>query len=300
MAVMIALGAAVTFALFASSTITNVPSPGTVVTGDVGLFPGTEITGFPPGVITGAQYPAGAYAGTVKGDIQIAYDAAAGQPMNTTLSNVDLGGLTLRPAVYKWDDFAALSAGQLFLDAKGDPNAVWVFQIGSSLNIAANTEMLFTSGVGNPNNVFWQVGTSVTLNGGCKFIGNILAYASVSCLSQASVAGRLFALNGAVTLIDNAVTKPNADPTSSPTMQPSCGGVSCAPSGLPTGTPTMIPTAAPTASPSAAPTATPTARPTTAPTAAPTSTPTVMPSAPSGQPSGTTPLYPLYSTVQSQ
>jgi hypothetical protein len=109
----------------------------------------------------------------VIGDIRSAYNNATGQASNHTLSDIDLGGLTLTPGVYK---FATAAAGQLFLDAQGDVDAVWIFQIGTALNIESTTSIVFTSGLGNANNVFWAVGSSATLNEDVSFIGNILAY----------------------------------------------------------------------------------------------------------------------------
>ena len=164
------------------------------------------------------MYPAGSYAGIVKGDAVVAYTNAAMQPSTTTLSNQDLTGMTLLPGVYKFDAAAALSAGQLFFDANGDPDAVWIIQIGTSLNIAANTGMFFTSGVGNPNNVVWAVGTTVDLHTNSAFIGNILAGTVIALRSKASVNGRLVSLNGAVTLIDNSVSFPSMAPTGAPSV----------------------------------------------------------------------------------
>jgi hypothetical protein len=207
---LVVLGTVAAFAIFAATTVTNAPYAGTVIKGDMGTFPGSAFTGFPPGIFTGDKYAAGSYAEIVKGDAQIAYESAAEQPVDTILSDTDLGGLTLTPGVYKFDDTAAMSQGELFLDAQEDSDAVWVFQIGSELNIAEGTGMFFTGGLGNANNVFWQVGTSATVNKGVSFIGNILAYSSISLKSQASVEGRLIALNGAVTLIDNSVSFPVA------------------------------------------------------------------------------------------
>lgn len=257
----VALGALATFAIFAATTITNVPEPGTIINGDAGIFPGTAFTGFPPGEVTGTMYSTGSYAGTVKGDAQVAYNDAAGQASTSTLSNTDLQGLTLSPGVYKFDAAAALSAGQLFLDANGDSEAVWIFQIGSSLNIAAGTEMLFTSGVGNANNVVWQVGTSVTLNGGCAVIGNFMSNEVIAVKAKATVQGRLVSLNGAVTLIDNTVTFPDMTPTAKP-------------SGEPTGEPSAAPTISAAPSISAAPTS-----PSSAPSAPLSPLPTASPTA---------------------
>jgi hypothetical protein len=207
---LVLLGAVAAFAIFAATSITNAPYVGTVIEGDIGTFPGSAFTGFPPGIFTGDKYAAGSYAEIVKGDAQVAYDSAAGQPADTILSDTDLGGLTLTPGVYKFDVAAAMLEGDLFLDAQENVDAVWVFQIGSTLKIAGGSGMFFTGGVGNANNVFWQVGSSATLSEGSGFIGNLLAYTSISLESQASVDGRLIALNGGVTLIDNSVSFPVA------------------------------------------------------------------------------------------
>jgi hypothetical protein len=204
----VVLGALATYAIFAATTITNVPEDGTVVTGDMGIFPGTAYTGFPPGVATGLMLQAGDEAGDVKGVAQVAYDFAADQEATTTMSNIDLAGKTLTPGVYKFDAAAALSASQLYFDAQGEADAVWVFQVGSDLNIASYTKMSFVSGLGNANNVIWQVGSSATLNTACEFIGNTFAHSSISLGDGASVDGRLVALGGKVSLINNAVTTP--------------------------------------------------------------------------------------------
>jgi hypothetical protein len=207
--ILISLGAVAAFAVFAATTVTNAPSVGqTVIEGDMGLFPGTSFTGFPPGIVTGNTYPGGAYTKNAKIDAQRAYDDAAGKTADENLSNKDLGGLTLTPGVYKFDAAAAISEGELHLDPQADPNAVWVFQIVSALNIAGKTGVYFTNPLGKANNVYWQVGSSATINTEASFIGNVLAYSSISCFAEATVEGRLIALNGAVTLIDNAVSKP--------------------------------------------------------------------------------------------
>jgi hypothetical protein len=242
---LVLLGAAWAFAIFAGTTITNVPNVGTYLLGDIGTYPGSAITGFPPGIIYGQTYLAGSYAEIVIGDIRSAYNNATAQPFNHTLSNTDLGGLTLFPGVYKFDAAAALSAGQLFFDAQGDVDAVWIFQIGTSLNVASGTEMFFTSGLGNANNVFWAVGTSATLQTGATFIGTILAYTSISCDARVSVNGRLLATNGGVTLSQNVVSYPDGltfpssfSPSTSPSLSPSVPP-SVQPSILPSASPSL-------------------------------------------------------------
>jgi hypothetical protein len=262
---LVLLGAAWTFAIFAGTTITNVPNVGTYLLGDIGTFPGNAVTGFPPGVIYGETYTAGSYAETVIGDIQKAYNNATGQASTQTLSNTDLGGLTLLPGVYKFDAAAALSAGQLFFDAQGDVDAVWIFQIGSLLNIESGTSMFFTSGLGNANNVFWAVGTIAALKDDVSFIGNILAYDAITCNARVTVNGRLLAMNGEVTLIQNVVSYPS--------------GLTLSPTIRPTAAPSMSPTFHPSAHPSMVPSALPSAQPTVVPSASPSLHPTLLPSA---------------------
>jgi hypothetical protein len=294
---LVLLGAAWTFAIFAGTTITNVPNVGTHLYGDIGTFPGSAIDGFPPGIVDGNTYSAGAYAGIVVGDIRIAYNNATGQPFTQTLTDTDLGGLTLTPGVYKFDDAAALSAGQLFFDAQGDVDAVWIFQIVTSLNVASGTGMFFTSGLGNANNVFWAVGSSATLKEDVSFIGNILAYTSISCNALATVNGRLLGTNGAVTLSQNVVSFPGGptmSPTTSPTVSPSVSPTfapSAHPSTLPSASPSVQPTLIPSASPSVLPSASPSVAPTVSaapsvqPTLIPSAAPSVLPSvSPSAQP----------------
>jgi hypothetical protein len=259
---LVLLGAAWTFAIFAGTTITNVPNVGTNLWGDIGIFPGSALTGFPPGVVYGDTYLAGSYAGIVVGDIRIAYNNATAQPSNHTLTDTDLGGLTLAPGVYKFDAAAALSAGQLFFDAQGDVDAVWIFQIATSLNVASGTSMFFTSGLGNANNVFWAVGSSATLKEDVSFIGNILAYTSISCNARVTVNGRLLATNGGVTLIQNVVSFPagstlsTAEPTISPSLSPTF---------TPSGHPSIVPSISPSVEPTIVPSASPSVHPTLSP-----------------------------------
>jgi hypothetical protein len=284
---LVLLGAAWTFVIFAGTTITNVPNVGTYLLGDIGTFPGSAITGFPPGVIYGETYSTGSYAEIVIGDIRSAYNNATGQASNHTLSNTDLGGLTLFPGVYKFNAAAKLSAGQLFFDAQGDVDAVWIFQIGSSLDVASGTGMFFTSGLGNANNVFWAVGSSATINEDVSFIGNILAYTSISCNARVNVNGRLLATNGAVTLIQNVVSypegltfspsiRPTTSPSLSPTFLPSVPSI--LPSASPSINPTMVPSARPSVHPSILPSTSPSVDPTMVPSVRPSVHPTLFPS----------------------
>ena len=211
------LGTAQSFAVLGASTVTNTgPS---IITGDLGVSPGTAITGFPPGIVVGGTiHAADAVAAQAQNDTTTAYVSLAGQACDTTFGvPTDLVGLTLVPGVYCFASSASLS-GQLTLDAGGDPNAVWVFKVGSTLITGSNASVLLTNGA-QACDVFWQVGSSATLGTGTSFVGNILALTSITLNTNASLAGRALAQNGAVTLDSNAVALSTcAVPAITPTL----------------------------------------------------------------------------------
>ena len=205
------LGAAQSFAVLAGSTVTST-GPSTVI-GDLGVYPLTAVTGFPPGTVTGgAIYRGVPPADQAQADTTTAYNMLAGEPCGFNLTSQDLGGMTLAPAVYCFNSSAALT-GALFLDAQGDPNAVWVFQIVSTLT-TSNVSSVHVINGGQQYNVFWQVGSSATLGIGSSFVGNILAFASITLPTGATMSGRALARNGAVTLDANTVV------LSAPTVGP--------------------------------------------------------------------------------
>lgn len=175
----------------------------TAATGDVGVSPGTAITGFPPGTLTGTLHSNDAVAQGAQSDLTTAYNALAGEPCNTSLSGTDLGGLTLTSAVYCFSSSAQLT-GILTLDAQGNPNAVFVFQIGSTLTTASAASVVVING-GSDCNVFWQVGSSATLGTGSSLVGNTLALTSITLTTGASSHGALLARNGAVTMDTNQI-----------------------------------------------------------------------------------------------
>jgi hypothetical protein len=196
------LGQAGSFGVLGGSALTNTgPS---VLFGDVGLSPGTAVSGFPPGVYSGMLHVADAVALQAKSDLVTAYDVAAGQAFDADLTDQDLGGMVLGAGVYRFASSAQLT-GTLTLDAAGDPNAVFIFQIGSTLTTASEARVEVING-GAGCNVFWQVGSSATLGTTTRFVGNILALTSITLNTGASVAGRLLARNGAVTLDNNTLT----------------------------------------------------------------------------------------------
>lgn len=196
------LGTAASFGLLGGSAVTNAV-PGTVILGDVGVFPGSSITGFPPGVIVGTRHTTDAVAQQAQSDLTAAYLSAAGAPCPPThnLTGIDLGtfnaGNPLLPGVYCFNVAAALT-GNLTLDAQGDPNACWIFQIGSTLTTATNATVTLINGA-NPCNVFWQVGSSATIQTNNTFVGTIMALASIT-LNGGTLQGRALARNGAVTV----------------------------------------------------------------------------------------------------
>ena len=196
------------YAILAGTTVTSTGVVGTVVTGNIGIFPGSAITGFPPAVLNGAVDAANGASGNAQGSLTTAYNQLAGMAFNTTLSNQDLGGMTLPPGVYKFDAMANMN-GILTLDARGDPAAVWIFQIGSSFLVAQGSSVLFKDSIGNPDYVYWQVGSSATISIGVPMVGNILALTAITVNNGATVQGRCLARNAAVTLDKSVITKPS-------------------------------------------------------------------------------------------
>ena len=203
------LGSAQSFAVLGASTVTNTGP--TIITGDLGVSPGTSCTGFPVpctgglGVVNGNIYTgAGSLAGTAQSSALIAYDNLVAEPCGTNISGEVLGttpgAVTISPGVYCFNSSAQLT-GTLTLDGSG----VYVFQIGSTLTTASNSSVALVNGAA-AGNVFWQVGSSATLGTGTVFAGSILALTSDTVTTGTSVNGRVFALNGAVTLDSNVIT----------------------------------------------------------------------------------------------
>jgi hypothetical protein len=203
----ISLGAAENVAVLGGSTVTNTGA--TTVTGNVALSsPGVSITGFPPGtIVDGSQYIGPGLANNAHADAATAYGQLAGETLTTNLSGQDLGTLpmALTPGVYHFDTAAALN-GTLILDTGGDPNAAFHFQIGTTLTTGVASAIALLNG--NSVNLFWQVGTSATLDVGSVFYGNILADQSITINSGATVNGRAMAINGAVTMDTNTINAP--------------------------------------------------------------------------------------------
>jgi len=203
----IVLGTAGDFAVLAGSTVTNT-GPSVIAGGDVGVSPGSAITGFPPGTVVPpfTMHAADAVAAQAQNDLTTAYNAALALTPTQNLTGQDLGGLTLTPGVYFFSSSAQLT-GTLTLNDLGDPNAQFVFQIGSTLTTASDSSVLTINGGSMPGcSVFWQVGSSATLGTGTAFEGHILALTSITLNTGATILdGSALASNGAVTLDTNSI-----------------------------------------------------------------------------------------------
>jgi hypothetical protein len=203
------LGAAQSFAALAGTALTATGPA--VISGNVGVSPGTAVTGFPPAVVVNGSIftGVGSLAGPAKVGALDAYNNLKGQacPLGNNLSGKVLGqtagALILNPGVYCFDTSAQLNA-ILTLNDLGNPNAVFVFQIGTTLTTASSSQVVMASG-GRGTNVYWQVGTSATIGTSTSFRGNIIADTSITLTTSATTTGRVFAINGAATIDSTAV-----------------------------------------------------------------------------------------------
>lgn len=204
------LGSAANFSVLASSTVTNTGA--TSVNGDVGVSPGSALTGFPPGQVTGGSlHSADGAAALAQGALTVAYIDAAGRSTAPVTVAGDLGGQTLAPGLYKSTSSLGIT-GVLTLDGQGDANSVFIFQVASALTTASGSQVILIGGA-RASNIFWQVGSSATLGTNSIFHGTILAQASVSLTTGAALNGRALARTGAVTLDGNTVVNPGPPAT---------------------------------------------------------------------------------------
>ncbi|MEH2294797.1 ice-binding family protein [Nostoc sp.] len=196
------LGTANDFGVLGGSTVTNTgPS---VIMQSLGVNAGSSATGFSPGIVNGTIFTSDAVAAQAQLDNASAYNYLAKLSPTKELTGVDLGGLTLTPGVYSFSSSAQLT-GKLTLDNLGDPNALFVFQIASTLTTASNSSVVTTNG--EAPNVFFQIGSSATLGTGTQFMGNILALTSITLTTGVNIeCGRALAQNGAVTMDTNKVS----------------------------------------------------------------------------------------------
>jgi len=199
------LGSACSFGILGGSTVTSTPTAGTAVTGDIGVWPGTAITGFPPGTFTGTEHAGDTVAQTAQGDLTTAYNYAAAAPGGAVLP-ADIGGETLAPGVYK------TTSAQPSLGITGNltlsGNGVYIFQIVSTLTTAAGNSQVILAGNAQPGSVFWQVGSSATLGTDTIFQGIIMAQASVTLTTGTTLDGSALARTGAVSMDETLVNVP--------------------------------------------------------------------------------------------
>jgi hypothetical protein len=191
--------------VLAGSAVTNTGS--TIVTGDLGLSPGTSVGGFPPGILNGTQHINDNIATQAKLDLTAAYNDAAGRTCTdiVTLSG-NIGGLTLTPGLYKSTSSLAISSGDLTFDARGNPNAVFIIQIASTLTTTSGRKVILAGGA-SASNIFWQVGSSATFGTTSVFKGTILAMQSITFNTGATLDGRALARTGTVVMASNTIVR---------------------------------------------------------------------------------------------
>jgi hypothetical protein len=199
----VVLATAANFAVLAGPTVTSIGA--TTVNGDLGVSPGAAVTGFPPGLVNGTTHAGDSAAAQAQLDLTTAYNDAAGRTVGAVTVAGNLGGLTLTPGLYKSTSSLEISSGDLTLDAQGDANAVFIFQMASTLTTTAGRQVILSGGA-KAANVFWQVGTSATLGTTSVFKGTIMADQSITLTTGATLDGRALARIAAVTLDANIIT----------------------------------------------------------------------------------------------
>jgi hypothetical protein len=201
----VVLGAAGNFVVLGGSTVTNTGP--TSVTGDLGVSPGTAVTGFPPGTVIGSKQAGNPAAAQGIADLTTAYNDAAGRTLCPVSKAGNLGGMTLAPGLYKSTSSLSISSGDLTLDAQGDSDAVFIFQMASTLTTTSGRQVILANGA-KASNVFWQVGTSATLGSTSAFVGTIMADQAITLKTGATLTGRALARIAAVALDSNVIVMP--------------------------------------------------------------------------------------------
>lgn len=205
----VGLGSAASFSVLGGSTVTNTGP--TTMFGDLGLSPGSSVTGAPH--VLGQTHVDDAVAIGAKNSLTTGYNNAASRPSNGS-AGTDLAGQVFLPGVRSASSSLLLSSGSVTLDAQGNPNAVFIFQIGSTLITGSGTSVVLINGA-QACNVFWQVGSSATLGTGTRFVGTIMASATITANTAATIHGRLLARTGAVNLDTNTITTSNCPSSAS-------------------------------------------------------------------------------------
>jgi hypothetical protein len=240
------LATAASYAVLADGAITN--NGNSVINGDVGVHPGTEVSGFPPGVINGQRHAGDAVAERAQSDLTVAYKDAAGRTSSRTIGP-DLQGQTLTPGVYKASENAKLE-GTLTLDAGGNPNAVFIFQLDSTLSTAQNSNVRVVNSPGPACSVFWTVGDSATLGANTSFVGRVMAVNGITLQSDAKIEqGGALSRDGAVTLDTNEVSRSDCAAAGAPTRPPTAPASPTSPTPSQTMSPTTPGPTATTPSP---------------------------------------------------
>lgn len=242
----VGLGTAAGYSVLGGQTVTNTGP--TTLGASLGVSPGTAITGFPPGIVTGAVHAADAAAAQAQSDLVIAYNDAAGRAPTASIAG-DLVGQTLTPGVYNSTGPIGLS-GTLTFNALGNPQAVFVVQVASTLITASASTVSVINGA-QACNIYWQVGSSATLGTTSAFQGTIMALTSITVTTGTVVHGRALARNGQVSLDSDVFTAPNCastTPSSTASTATPASTVTTGTSGLPVATRTSTPAAASTAS----------------------------------------------------
>ncbi len=231
------LGTADQYSVLGATTVTNTGS--SVLSDDLGLSPGTSATGFSTATIGGATHIADAQALQAQSDLTTAYNAAAGASATGGSLGASLVGGVHGPGVYNASSALGMS-GAVTLDGRGNPNSLFIFQIGAGFTTASSTSVVLI-GAAQACNVFWQVGSSATLGTNNAFVGTIMALTSISLNTGTTVQGRALARNGAVTLDNNVFTTPGCDlttPTTSTSATATPTTTSTSPGSTATSTPT--------------------------------------------------------------
>lgn len=204
------LGSAAGFAVLAGSAVSN-NAGATILDGDLGVSPSATVNGFPPGIVNGTIHAADPTAAQAKLDLTAAFLEVQGRSKDSQTLLGNLGGLTFAPGLYTNSTSVLISGSgpgnNVTLDAQGDANAVFIFQMGSTLTTAPGSQVILSGGA-KASNVYWQVGTSATLDTTSVFKGNILAQTSITLNTGATLEGRALAQDGAVTLDSNTTTTP--------------------------------------------------------------------------------------------